>query len=85
MLICGLKKECFHENRPTDIEAKNAVALFTQFVVAIKGLVLSVFFARNLGAVVFGKNSFAFTAIFAVSSSSDIARCRSEKLRGLNH
>lgn len=42
--------------------------MLAQFVVAIKGLALSIFIARNLGAVVFGKYSFAFTAIFAVFS-----------------
>ena len=51
--------------------AKNTAALFAaQVVVSILGLVLSIFIARNLGAVVFGKYSFAlaFTAIFAVFS-----------------
>ena len=51
--------------------AKNTAALFAaQVVVAILGLVLSIFIARNLGDVVFGKYSFAlaFTAIFAVFS-----------------
>ncbi len=63
----------------------NPAALLAQFPGSIIGLVISVFLARNLGAVAFGKKSFAFTAIFAVSSSSDIARCRSEKLREINH
>jgi len=51
--------------------AKNTAALFAaQFVVSILGLVLSIFIARNLGDVIFGKYSFAlaFTAIFAVFS-----------------
>ncbi|MCK4736157.1 MAG: flippase, partial [Methanophagales archaeon] len=51
--------------------AKNTAALFAaQFVVSILGLVLSIFIARSLGAVIFGKYSFAlaFTAIFAVFS-----------------
>ena len=51
--------------------AKNTAALFTaHFVVSILGLVLSIFIARNLGDVIFGKYSFAlaFTAIFAVFS-----------------
>jgi len=61
----------YHELRPSDLEAKNAAALLAQVVVSIKGLAISVFLARNLGDVVFGKKSFAlaFTAIFAVSSS----------------
>ena len=57
-----------NELRPTNLEAKNTAALLAQFVVSIIALVLSVFIARNLGAVVFGKYSFAFTAIFAVFS-----------------
>ena len=51
--------------------AKNTAALFAaHFVVSILGLVLSIFIARNLGDVIFGKYSFAlaFTAIFAVFS-----------------
>ena len=51
--------------------AKNTAALFAaQFVVAILGLVLSIFIARSLGDVIFGKYSFAlaFTAIFAIFS-----------------
>jgi len=55
--------------------AKNTAALLAaQFVVSILSLVLSLFFARNLGDVIFDKYSFAFTAIFAVSSSSNITR-----------
>ena len=51
--------------------AKNTTALFAaQFVVSILSLVLSIFIARSLGDVTFGKYSFAlaFTAIFAVFS-----------------
>ncbi len=49
--------------------AKNTAALFAaQFVTAILSLVLSIFIARSLGDVIFGKYSFAlaFTAIFAL-------------------
>ena len=49
--------------------AKNTVALLVaQFVTAISGLALSIFIARNLGDVIFGKFSFAFAfvAIFAI-------------------
>ena len=49
--------------------AKNTTALLAQVAGLIIGLVISIFIARNLAAVVFGKYSFAFTAIFAVSSS----------------
>ncbi len=51
--------------------AKNATALFAfQIVVAILSLVLSIFIARSLGDVIFGKYSFAlaFIAIFAIFS-----------------
>jgi len=51
--------------------AKNTAALFAaHYLVSILGLVLSIFIARNLGDVIFGKYSFAFafTAIFAVFS-----------------
>jgi len=51
--------------------AKNTAALFAaQFVVSILGLVLTIFIARSLGDVIFGKYSFAlaFTALFAVFS-----------------
>ena len=56
--------------------------MLAQFAGSIIGLALSIFFARSLGAVVFGKKSFAlaFTAIFAVSSSSDIARSGSREV-----
>ena len=58
-----------NKHRPTNLEAKNTAALFAaQVVVSIISLALSIFFARNLGAVVFGKYLFAFTAIFAVFS-----------------
>ncbi|MCK4736429.1 MAG: flippase [Methanophagales archaeon] len=51
--------------------AKNTAALFAaQFVGAILSLVLTIYIARSLGDVIFGKYSFAlaFTAIFAVFS-----------------
>lgn len=51
--------------------AKNTAALFAaQFVVALLSLVLTIYIARSLGDVIFGKYSFAlaFTAIFAVFS-----------------
>jgi len=57
-----------NEHRPTNLEAKNMAALFTHFVVALLSLVIPIFIARSLGDVVFGKYSFAFTAIFAVFS-----------------
>lgn len=49
--------------------AKNTAALFAaQFVVALLSLALSIFIARSLGDVIFGKFSFAiaFTSIFAI-------------------
>jgi O-antigen/teichoic acid export membrane protein len=51
--------------------AKNTAALFAaQIIGAIISLVLTIFIARSLGDVIFGKYSFAvaFTAIFAVFS-----------------
>jgi len=51
--------------------AKNTAALFAaQFIASILGLVLTIFIARSLGDVIFGKYSFAlaFTALFAVFS-----------------
>ena len=50
--------------------AKNTALFTAHFVVSILGLILSIFIARNLGDVIFGKYSFAlaFTAIFAVFS-----------------
>ncbi len=72
-----------NEHHSTNLEAKNTAALFTaQFVVLILALVLSIFSARNLGAVVSCKYSFAlaFTAIFAVSSSSDTASYESREV-----
>ena len=76
--------------------AKNTAALFAgQFVVAILGLVLSIFIARSLGAVIFGKLSFAlaFTAIFAVFSDlgystlliREVARDKSQASKYLNN
>jgi len=66
-----------------------------QVVVSILGLVISVFIARNLGAVVFGKNSFAlaFTAVFAVYSDLgystlliiEVARDKSQASKNLNN
>ncbi|NQE44419.1 putative flippase AglR, partial [ANME-1 cluster archaeon GoMg2] len=76
--------------------AKNTAALFAaQVVVSILGLVLSIFIARNLGDVVFGKYSFAlaFTAIFAVFSDlgyntlliREVARDKSQASKYLNN
>jgi O-antigen/teichoic acid export membrane protein len=76
--------------------AKNTAALFAaQFVVAILGLVLSIFIARNLGDVIFGKYSFAlaFVAIFAVFSDlgyntlliREVARDKSQASKYLNN
>ena len=76
--------------------AKNTAALFAaQFVVSILGLVLSIFIARNLGDVIFGKYSFAlaFTAIFAVFSDlgyntlliREVARDKSQVSKYLNN
>ena len=76
--------------------AKNTAALFAaQFVVSILGLVLSIFIARNLGDVIFGKYSFAlaFVAIFAVFSDlgyntlliREVARDKSQASKYLNN
>jgi len=76
--------------------AKNTAALFAaQFVVAILSLVLTVFIARSLGDVIFGKFSFAlaFTAIFAVFSDlgyntlliREVARDKSQAGKYLNN
>ena len=76
--------------------AKNTAALFAaQFIVSILGLVLSIFIARSLGAVIFGKYSFAlaFTAIFAVFSDlgyntlliREVARDKSQASKYLNN
>jgi len=76
--------------------AKNVGALFAaQFVVSILGLVLSVFIARSLGDVIFGKYSFAlaFTAIFAIFSDlgyntlliREVARDKSSAGKYLNN
>jgi len=76
--------------------AKNTAALFAaQFVVAILGLVLSIFIARSLGDVIFCKYSFAlaFTAIFAVFSDlgyntlliREVARDKSQASKYLNN
>jgi O-antigen/teichoic acid export membrane protein len=76
--------------------AKNTAALFAaQFVVSILGLVLSIFIARNLGDVIFGKYSFAlaFTALFAVFSDlgyntlliREVARDQSQASKYMNN
>lgn len=76
--------------------AKNTAALFaTQFVVSILGLLLSIFIARSLGDIIFGKYSFAlaFTAIFAVFSDlgynilliRDVARDKTQASKYLNN
>ena len=76
--------------------AKNTAALFAaQFVVSILGLALSIFIARSLGAVIFGKYSFAlaFTAIFVVFSDlgyntlliREVARDKSQASKYLNN
>ncbi len=83
-------------NRPTNLEAKNTAALFAaQVVVAIISLVLSISIARNLGAVAFGKYSFAlaFTAVFTVFSDLgystlliiEVARDKSQASKNLNN
>jgi len=57
-----------HEGRRI---AKNTIALFTaQIVVALLTIVLTIFIARYLGDVIFGKYSFAiaFTAFFVIFS-----------------
>ena len=76
--------------------AKNTAALFAaQAVVAILSLVLSIFIARSLGDVIFGKYSFAlaFAAIFAVFSDlgygtlliREVARDKSQASKYLNN
>ena len=76
--------------------AKNTAALFAaQFVTAILSLVLTIFIARSLGDVIFGKYSFAlaFTAIFAVFSDlgyntlliREVARDKSQASKYLNN
>ena len=76
--------------------AKNTAALFAaQFVVSILSLVLSIFIARTLGDVIFGKFHFAlaFVAIFAVFSDlgyntlliRDVARDKSQASKYLNN
>lgn len=76
--------------------AKNTAALFAaQFVVSILSLVLTIFIARSLGDVIFGKYSFAlaFTAIFAVFSDlgyntlliREVARDKSQAGKYLNN
>ncbi|KAF5417598.1 MAG: putative flippase AglR [Candidatus Methanophagaceae archaeon] len=76
--------------------AKNTAALFAaQVVVSILGLVLSIFIARSLGDVIFGKYSFAlaFTAIFSVFSDlgygtlliREVARDKSQASKYLNN
>ncbi len=76
--------------------AKNIAALFTaHFIVAFLLLILSVFIARTLGDVAFGKYSFviALTAIFAIFSDlgyntllvRDVARDPSQAGRYLNN
>jgi len=52
--------------------AKNTLALFTaQLVVSISSIILSIYIARNLGDIIFGRYSFAlaFTAFFAIFSN----------------
>ena len=76
--------------------AKNTLSLFAaQFVSAILSLILSIFIARNLGDVIFGKYSFAiiFVGIFAIFSDlgyntlliRDVARDKSQANRYLNN
>jgi O-antigen/teichoic acid export membrane protein len=76
--------------------AKNTAALFAaQFVVSLLGLALSIFIARSLGDVTFGKYSFAlaFTAIFVVFSDlgyntlliRDVARDKTQATKYLNN
>ncbi|MGB2728533.1 MAG: oligosaccharide flippase family protein [Halobacteriota archaeon] len=76
--------------------AKNTAALFAaQFVVSILSLALSIFIARSLGDVIFGKFSFAltFTALFAVFSDlgygtlliREVARDKSQVSKYLNN
>lgn len=76
--------------------AKNTLALFAaQFFIAILSLVLSIFIARNLGDVTFGKYSFAlaFVAIFTVFSDlgyntlliRDVARAKDQASKYLSN
>jgi len=76
--------------------AKNTAALFAaQFVVSILGLILSLFIARSLGDVIFGKFSFAlaFVAIFTVFSDfgyntlliREVAKDKSQASKYLNN
>lgn len=76
--------------------AKNIVALFAgQFVNIVVSLALSIFIARNLGAIIFGQYSFAlaFSAIFAVFSDlgyntlliKEISRDKSQTSKYLNN
>ena len=76
--------------------AKNTLALFAaQFFITILSLLLSIFIARNLGDVVFGKYSFAlaFVVIFAVFSDlgyntlliRDVARRKDQASKYLNN
>ena len=76
--------------------AKNTAALFAaQFVVSLLSLALSIFIARSLGDVIFGKYSFAiaFTALFAVFSDlgyntlliREVARDKSQASKYLNN
>ncbi len=76
--------------------AKNTAALFAaQFVVSILGLILSLFIARSLGDVIFGKFSFAlaFVTIFTVFSDfgyntlliREVAKDKSQASKYLNN
>ncbi|RLG23827.1 hypothetical protein DRN77_03705 [Methanosarcinales archaeon] len=76
--------------------ARNMAALFTaHFIVVILSLILSIFIARKLGDVAFGKYSFvlAFTAVFAVFSDlgyntlliREVARDESQADKYLNN
>lgn len=76
--------------------AKNTAALFiAQFIGSILGLILSIFIARSLGDVIFGKYSFAlaFTAIFTIFSElgyntllvREVARDKSKASKYLNN
>ena len=76
--------------------AKNTIALFTaQIVTTIFSVLLSIFIARNLGDVIFGKFSFAlaFIAFFTIFSKlgyntlliREVARDKSQANRYLNN
>ncbi|MCK4476132.1 MAG: oligosaccharide flippase family protein [Methanophagales archaeon] len=68
--------------------AKNTAALFTaQIIGAILSLVLSIFIARSLGAVIFGKFHFAlaFTAILSYLPQGSISLLRVFSLYHLSH